>query len=147
MERLSVVITGRLGSDPRLGETGNGTPKVTMSVAVEPRNQQDGPTRWFSVTAYRHLATHVAESLRKGDTVIVKADDVHAWTWTDDRTKETRAGLGLTAYEIAASMRFDTVTTGTTARKDAQTEAEATGAVPVNAEERADLEVLAGVTA
>jgi single-strand DNA-binding protein len=147
MERLGITITGRLGSDPRPGETSNGIPKVTLSVAVEPRSQQDGPTRWFSVTAYRHLATHVAESLRKGDMVIVKADDINAWTWTDDRTKETRVGLGLTAYDIAASMRFDTLTTGAAGRKAAQAEAEASGAVAVNAEERADLEVLAGVTA
>ena len=83
MERLSIVITGRLGSDPRLDTTNSGTPKAIMSVAVEPRNGPDGPTRWFTVTAYRHLATHVAESLRKGDNVIVKADDIQAWTWTD----------------------------------------------------------------
>ena len=147
MERLSITITGRLGSDPRPGETSSGIPKVTMSVAVEPRNDPDSVTRWFTVTAYRHLATHAAESLRKGDMVIVKADDIRTWTWTDDRTKETRAGLALDAYEIAASMRFDTLTTAATGRKAAQAEAEASGAVAVNAAERADLEVLAGVTA
>lgn len=147
MERLSIVITGRLGSDPRLDTTNSGTPKAVMSVAVEPRNGQDGPTRWFTVTAYRHLATHVAESLHKGDTVIVKADDIQAWTWIDERTKETRAGMGLMAYEIAASMRFDTLITGSAARRAAQANAEASGEIPADAEQQANLSVLAGVTA
>jgi single-strand DNA-binding protein len=147
MERLSIVITGRLGSDPRLDTTNSGTPKAIMSVAVEPRNGPDGPTRWFTVTAYRHLATHVAESLRKGDNVIVKADDIQAWTWTDERTKETRAGVGLIAYDIAASMRFAILTTGSAARRAAQANAEASGEIAADAAEHANLSVLDGVTA
>lgn len=137
MERLSITIVGRLSKDPRLGETSNGTPVVTMSVAVEPR--KDGPTRWFTVRAYRRHGENAAVSFRKGDRVMVKADDVEAYVF-QGQNGEPRAALSLTAYEIAATVLFDTIQTGRAA-------AQADNNFGTNAAEAADLSVIAGTEA
>jgi single-strand DNA-binding protein len=144
MDRVSITVTGRLGADPRLETTESGAAKAIMSLAAEPRNGQDGPTRWFKVVAFKHVATHVAESLHKGDYVTVRADDMYPWTWVDDVKKEPRAVMVLLAYDVAASMRFDTLTTGAAVRRAAQAEAASETADP---REQADLAVIAGVTA
>jgi Single-strand binding protein family len=147
MDRVSITVTGRLGTDPRLETTEGGTVKVIMSLAAEPRSGQDGPTRWYKVLAFKHVASHAAESLRKGDCVTVRADDAYAWAWVEDGPQDkpvARGAIVLLAYDIAASTRFDTLTTGETARKAAQV---SNDPAPTDAREQADLSVLAGVTA
>lgn len=147
MDRVSITVTGRLGADPRLETTDGGTAKVIMSLATEPRNGQDGPTRWYKVIAFKHVASHAAESLRKGDYVTVRADDAYSWAWVDDGPQDkpvARGAIVLLAYDIAASTRFDTLITGQATRKVAQANGDV---APADARVQADLSVLAGVTA
>jgi single-stranded DNA-binding protein len=70
------VIVGNLVDDPELRFTNNGTPVSNLRVAVTQRVLQDGvwrdgPTSFFRVNAWRETATHLAESLHKGDRVVV----------------------------------------------------------------------------
>ena len=143
MDRISITVSGRLGSDPRRDTTEGGSTKVIMSLAAEPRNSRESPTRWFKVVAYGHVAAHAADSLHKGDYVTVRADDTYPWAWADDQSKEPRGTTVLIAYDIAASVRFDNVTSGAAARRAARDQ----DAADITAEEQANRSVLAGVSA
>lgn len=140
MERISISFSGRLGRDPRLSETRNGKPMVTMTVAAEAR--QDGQTRWFTVRAFNNLAVHAAASLHKGDRVTVKGDDVEAYIWKDQQSGEARSGLGVTAYEIGASVMFDNLQTSRAAKQS-----DADDHFGIDAAQAADLSVLNGTQA
>ena len=70
------LIVGNLVDDPEFRFTSNGIPVANLRVAVTQRVQdggtwRDGQTSFFRVNAWRESATHLAESLRKGDRVIV----------------------------------------------------------------------------
>lgn len=115
METISVTVSGRIGGDPMYGTTKNGKPMASFSVAAElPSRTQGGEpqTRWYKVWAFGALANHVAESLVKGDRVTVRADDITYQAWTDDGPRaKPRAQVELTAYDVAASMRYDKLVT------------------------------------
>jgi len=75
MSDTFVTFHGWVGADVR-----HRTPKnisvATVRVAVTPRVKRggdwvDGETTWYTVTAWRTLADHVRDSVRKGDAVIV----------------------------------------------------------------------------
>ena len=71
------VIVGNLVDDPELRFTNNGTPVSNLRVAVTQRVLEDGAwrdgqTSFFRVNAWRETATHLAESLHKGDRVVVQ---------------------------------------------------------------------------
>ena len=70
------VIVGNLVDDPELRFTNNGTPVSNLRVAVTQRVLEggawrDGQTSFFRVNAWRETAIHLAESLHKGDRVVV----------------------------------------------------------------------------
>ena len=147
MNPIHVTVTGRLGDDPRTFRTRDGSDGVELRLAIEipPRGGGDPITRWLKVTAFGVLATRTAESVRKGDRVIVTADDLIADAWATD-SGEPRAKITLRARDIAASMAFDTLRTGYTARKAAKLAAANGQPNDLPAHEQADLRVLAGVT-
>lgn len=147
MSPITVTVTGRLGDDPREFTTRDGGPGTELRLAVEipPRagSGGGGVTRWIKVVAFGLLATRTAASIRKGDRVTVTADDLTAEAWAASGDGDSRAGVKLLACDIAASMAYDTLRTGYSARR-----AGASGE-PGNlpAGEAADAQVLAGVTA
>ena len=70
------VIVGNLVDDPELRFTNNGTPVSNLRLAVTQRVLEggawrDGQTSFFRVNAWRETAIHLAESLHKGDRVVV----------------------------------------------------------------------------
>jgi len=72
-----VTLQGYLGGEVRLHETGE-TPVANFRVGSTPswvdrRTGQwvDGTTVWYSVSAWRGLARNCADSLRRGDPVVV----------------------------------------------------------------------------
>ncbi len=97
------VIVGRLGNDPEMRYTGDGTPVTNFSVAVSKRwTDRDGDaqdrTTWFRVTAWRKLAETTARYLSKGRMVLVEGEvNASAWVGQDG---EPRATLELTARNI-----------------------------------------------
>jgi single-stranded DNA-binding protein len=145
---IQITVTGRLGDDPRTFRTRDGSDGVELRLAIEipPRGTGDPVTRWVKVTAYGVLAARTADSVRKGDRVIVTADDLIADAWIAPGSGEPRAKITLRARDIAASMAFDTLRTGYTARKAAKAAAANGQPTDLPAGEQADLRVLAGVT-
>jgi single-strand DNA-binding protein len=70
------VIVSNLADDPELRFTNNDTPASNLRVAVTQRVLEDGAwhdgqSSFFRVNAWRDTATHLAESLHKGDRVVV----------------------------------------------------------------------------
>ena len=149
MNPICVTVTGRLGDDPRVFTTRDGTLGVELRIAADlpARGSGDGITRWVKVTAYGLLAERTAESVGKGDRVTVLADDLIAEAWIATANGEPRGRVALRAKEIAASMAFDTVRTGYAARKAARLAAANGQPSDLPAGEQAEARVLSGVTA
>jgi len=147
MNPIQITVTGRLGDDPRTFRTRDGSDGVELRLAVEipARGSGDSVTRWVKITAYGLLATRTAESVRKGDRVTVLADDFIAEAWTATANGEPRARITLRARDIAASMAFDNLRTGYTARKAARAAAANGEPTDLPAHEQAEAEVLAGL--
>ena len=70
------TIVGNLVDDPELRFTSNGIAVANLRVAVTQRIQQDGEwrdgdTSFLKVNVWRGQAEHLADSLSKGDRVMV----------------------------------------------------------------------------
>ncbi len=149
MNPIAITVTGRLGDDHRQFTTRDGTAGVELRLAVELSSRVaggDSITRWVKVTAFGTLASRTAESVGKGDRVTVIADDLTAEAWAATGSGEPRARVALRAREIAASMAFDTLRTGFAARKAARAAAANGEPTDLPAGERAEAQVLRGVT-
>jgi single-strand DNA-binding protein len=75
MNDTFVTFHGWAGSDVR-HRTARDVSVATVRVGVTPRLKRDGEwydgeTTWYSVTAWRTLADHLRDSVRKGDPLIV----------------------------------------------------------------------------
>jgi single-strand DNA-binding protein len=140
---ITVTITGNLADDPHSFRTSDGRAGCDLRIAVDlpPRGATgDSQVRYVKAVAFGVLASHAAESVRKGDRVTIQGHDLTAEAWvTPDG--EPRGKVRIAVTEIAASLRFDTVTTGRSVR-GAQRDA----GRPANAAVQAERAVLAGVT-
>lgn len=108
MYEPTITLVGHVGSDPTLRVLQSGVEVVSLRVAVTPRKKDkdgtswvDDTTLWFTVTAWRALATHVAESLHKGDRVVVEGRlSLASW----ERDGETRTSLEVQASAIGLDL-------------------------------------------
>lgn len=72
-----ITITGTLGADPELKFTSTGAAIVNLRVVTDVSYKDDSgkwqkkDTSWWRVTAWRQLAENTAETLAKGDKVII----------------------------------------------------------------------------
>jgi single-strand DNA-binding protein len=70
-----VTLQGWVGNEPERRDVG-GTTCVSFRVGCTPRYfrdgaWKDGQTSWYTVNAWRALGRNVADSIRKGDAVVV----------------------------------------------------------------------------
>ncbi|MGA3174534.1 MAG: single-stranded DNA-binding protein [Syntrophorhabdales bacterium] len=96
-----VILIGRLGADPEMRYTADGTPVATFRMATtETRKGKDGAkveqTEWHRVVAWRKLGEISAEYLKKGRLVYVEGR-------IQSREYEGRDGIKRKAFEIVAS--------------------------------------------
>jgi len=149
VDPISITVTGKVVRDPFTGTTRAGKPMTTFTLAayLPPRTPGgDGTTRWFKVFCFDTLATNVAASVVDGDRVTVRATDCGTRIWAPDGGgKEPRAEITLTAWDVAASMTFETLITAKAAR-NGQADGDPWAGDGLTGEERANREVLAGVT-
>lgn len=86
MSETEVTVRGHLGHNPELQKSAAGKPWLRMRIATNRRIRtsegwESGPTSWYDVKAFGALAENVAESLRKGDGVIVQGPlDIEDYT-------------------------------------------------------------------
>jgi single-strand DNA-binding protein len=96
-----VLLMGRLGKDPELRYTTDGTPVATFSMATsETYKDRSGVkqerTEWHNIVAWRKLAEIAGEYLKKGRLVYVEGR-------IQSREYEGRDGVKRRVYEIVAS--------------------------------------------
>ncbi|MCA1835199.1 MAG: single-stranded DNA-binding protein [Actinobacteria bacterium] len=111
MNETTVTLVGNLTADPELRFTSSGTAVANFTVATTPRTFDRASGEWkdaealfLRCTLWRQPAEHLAESLRRGDRVIVVGR-------LKQRSFETRDGdkrtvIECDATEVGASLQF-----------------------------------------
>ena len=109
----TVTVVGNLTADPDLRFTPAGVALAKFTVASTPRvfdkasgEYRDGDPLFLTCTAWRELAEHAAESLRKGTRVVV-VGRLRLSRWETDEG-EKRSAYGLDVDELGPSLRFAT---------------------------------------
>ena len=109
----NLTIVGNLTKDPELRFTPAGQATATFGVAVNRRWQNHQTNAWeettsfFDVVAWGTLAENLADTLRRGDRVVVEGRlDQRHW---ENNQGEKRSKLEITANEVAPSLRWVTV--------------------------------------
>lgn len=113
MNDTVVTVVGNLTQDPELRFTNNGMPVASLNLASTPRvynrftsEWEDGDTLFFKVTVWQDMAENVAESLSKGDRIIVSGTlRVNNWV---DKHDQKRSDFEITATEVGVTLRFHT---------------------------------------
>lgn len=109
----TVTIAGNVTRDPELRFTPNGAAVASFSVAVNRRwrNAQSGEyeeqTSFFDITAWKDLAQNLADSIHKGDRVVVMGR-IEQRSWEDADSGDKRSKIEVVADDVAVSMRWAT---------------------------------------
>ncbi|WP_420110780.1 single-stranded DNA-binding protein [Pseudactinotalea sp.] len=112
MSETEVTLRGHLGTNPELQRSTTGKPWVRLRIATNrrirtPEGWADGATSWYDVKLWGAFAQNVAESLRKGDRVIVQGPlEIEEYTNDKDITFRTAVvharALGPDLYSATA---------------------------------------------
>ena len=105
------TIAGNLVETPELRFTNTGTPVTNLRVAVTQRIQQDGEwrdgdTSFFKVNVWRGQAEHLADSLTKGDRIMVTGR-LRQRSW-ETPEGDKRSVTEIEADEVGASLKWAT---------------------------------------
>src|ERR1043166_486002 len=106
-----VQLVGNLTDDPEVRFTPTGTQVGSFRLAVTPRVREgdqwkNGETSYFTVTCWRDLAAHTAESLAKGDRALVVGRlNTRAW---EPPEAGRRSVVEVEAAEVGPSLRWAT---------------------------------------
>lgn len=107
----TVTIIGNVTRDPELRYLNSGTALASFGVAWNNRykdrnGEQVEDTSFFDVTCWRDLADNVAESISKGDRVIIYGKlEQRSW---ENQEGEKRSKVEIVADEVAPSLRWAT---------------------------------------
>ncbi|MBM3709610.1 MAG: single-stranded DNA-binding protein [Actinobacteria bacterium] len=107
-----VTVLGNLTRDPDLRYTPNGTPVASFAIAVNKRIQNKNSGEWansadfFNVVTWFKLAENCAESLGKGDRVLVTGR-LSQESW-NDKDGQKRSAYRIIANIVAPSLEFAT---------------------------------------
>jgi single-strand DNA-binding protein len=99
---MEIRVRGRLGNDPELKTvTSDNLPLVTFTLAYTPRSKQngqwvDGETNWYRVAKFGKQAEVLAQTLKKGDEILV-IGTLKMSNYTD------KSGVAKTQLDINAS--------------------------------------------
>ena len=106
------TIVGNLVDDPELRFTNTGTAVANLRVAVTQRIQQDGEwrdgdTSFFKVNVWRDQAENLADSLSKGDRVMVTGR-LRQRSW-ETPEGDKRSVTEIEADKVGAGLKWATV--------------------------------------
>ena len=96
-----VELLGRVGADPELRKTQNGTAVVQLRLATDRRSRDESAeqqTDWHTVVCWDKQAEAVAQYVRKGERVYV-AGRLNHHTWETDQG-ERGSRTEVHAYEV-----------------------------------------------
>ena len=115
------TIAGNVTRDPELRYTNGGMAVTSFSVAVSERSKnkdtgewEDGEPSYFDVTCFRLLAESAAETISKGQRVIVTGK-LRQSRWEKDGDK--RSKVEVVADDVAASVLYTSLNKGQSPRK------------------------------
>jgi len=99
-----IILVGRLGADPVMRYTQDGTAVTNFSVATDQKwTSKDGSTNkktvWFRVSAWRRLAETCNQYLSKGRQVFVEGTIQEPRVYQTNNG-EWRASLDVRAYKV-----------------------------------------------
>ncbi|GIJ52484.1 single-stranded DNA-binding protein [Virgisporangium aliadipatigenens] len=110
----TITIVGNLTDDPDMRFLPSGAAICKITVASTPRvfdkesgEYRDGEPLFLRCTAWRQIAENIAESLKRGDRVVVTGR-LKLDRWEDKTTGEKRSMMSLDLDEIGPSLRFAT---------------------------------------
>ena len=113
MTDTPITIVGNLASDPELRFTPSGAAVANFRVLSTPRrfdkttnDWKDGETLGITCSVWREAAENLAQSLHKGDRVIVTGELV-ARSWQTNEG-ENRTVMEIQAEEVGPSLRYAT---------------------------------------
>jgi len=111
----TVTIVGNMTRDPELRYTASGVAVTDFGVAWNTKDKDGNESvSFFDVTCWRELAEHVAESLGKGNRVIVFGRlDQNTWETKDG---DKRSKVRVMAEDVAPSLRWATANVERTPR-------------------------------
>lgn len=98
MSLNKIFLQGRLGADPELRTTTNGTEVASVNIAVDrDRKDQNGERQsdWVTIVAWKHTAKFLAQYFQKGRAILVEGR-LQMRNYTD------RDGNKRTAAEVVA---------------------------------------------
>jgi len=122
--QTQIAIVGNIGADIEMRYTPSGNAVASFNVAMAHRKYDketgkwaDAGTTWYRVNAWRDLAEHCAESLARGNRVIVIGSlAARAWEDKDGNKRET---WEITADAIGPDLTYATAVIKRTARDTA----------------------------
>jgi single-strand DNA-binding protein len=124
---VSTTIAGNLTDDLALRYTPAGLAVADFTVAATARVRdretggfKDGQTTFLRCSAWRAVAENTAESLRKGDRVVVVGRLRQSGYETDDGQRRT--GYEVDVDELGASLRYASATLARRARRQSEPE-------------------------
>jgi single-strand DNA-binding protein len=107
MTDACVSFAGNLTDQPEVRYTDSGIARAMFRVAVSGRREQE--PSFFTVIVWRDQAEHAAESLSKGNRVMVVGRlQQRSWTAEDG---SARSVVEVVAEELGPSLRWATATT------------------------------------
>jgi single-strand DNA-binding protein len=116
----TVTLIGNVTRDPELKFLNSGAALCNFGLAVNRRWQQDGEwqeeAHFFNVTAWRDLAENLAETVEKGDRVIV--DGRLQWREWEAEDGAKRTAVEVVADDVGPSLRWATASIVKNERKD-----------------------------
>ena len=103
----TVTVVGNVTRDPELRFTPGGAPVASFGLAWNRKDQNDEEVvSFFDITCWRNLAENVAESITKGQRVIVYGRlDQRSW---ENQEGERRSKVEIVADEVAPSLVWAT---------------------------------------
>lgn len=108
----TITVVGNLTRDPELRYTTAGNAHARLGIAVNRRwfnkatNEYDEEVSFFNITAWGELAEHVADTVDKGNRVVV-VGRLEQRSWETDEG-EKRSVVEIIADEVAPSLRWAT---------------------------------------
>jgi single-strand DNA-binding protein len=113
MNESYITVTGRVVADPESRTTRTGVPFAAFRLAStvrrlnpKTREYEDGGTSFYNVTAFRSLGANVANSLRKGEPVVVYGRlRVNQWLRQDN---SHATSVEIDAYSVGHDLSWGT---------------------------------------
>lgn len=122
----NVTLTGTLGRDPELRFTASGKPVATLSVVTSKSVKNDDgkwenhEETWWRVSAWDQMAENIAETLQKGDPVIVVGRS-HMESYKD-RDGNERQALKVNAFNVGLDLKRRQASVSRVAREAARSD-------------------------